>query len=402
MTVSQLNRYVKMSLEGDRKLSNLFLCGEISNCKRNNFSGHIYFSLKDESALIKCAMFKSNAARLKFEPQDGMSVICRGRVSLYERDGAYQFYASDMQPDGAGAAAVAFEQIKNKLEAEGLFAAERKRAIPKFPKKIAAVTSDTGAALRDIINIISRRWPIAEIMICPVTVQGETAADSMIKMLDRVYKTGVDTIIIGRGGGSAEDLSAFNDEALARKIAESPIPIISAVGHETDFSISDFAADLRAPTPSAAAELAVPDIRQTADRLNSLYSDLIETELSVINDLKQRVDRLRERPAFKNPMYTVDALSERLSRAEGKLTDSFKLRLSEYDNRLVGAVSKLDALNPLKVLKRGYAAVSADKKQISSVGELSVGGKIELTLCDGSAFCTVDDIKQRMENRVDG
>ena len=398
MSVSQLNRYVKMSLEGDRKLSNLFLCGEISNCKQNTFSGHIYFSLKDDAALIRCAMFKSNAVRLRFEPQDGMSVICRGRVSLYERDGAYQFYVSDMQPEGAGAAAVAFEQVKAKLEAEGLFDAARKRPIPKFPKRIAAVTSDTGAAVRDIINIISRRWPLAEIMICPVQVQGEMAADSMIKMLKRVYKTDTDTIIIGRGGGSAEDLSAFNDEALARTIAESPIPIISAVGHETDYSISDFAADLRAPTPSAAAELAVPDIRQIADKLNSLYSDLIETELFKINTLIEKVGRLKNSAAFKNPMYTVDALSERLSRTVGKLTDSCKLKLSGYDNRLVSAVSKLEALSPLKVLGRGYAAISADGRQVTSAQNLKVGQKIELALCDGTAACTVDEINNRLEN----
>ena len=247
-------------IEGDIRLSNVLVRGEISNFKNHYSSGHLYFSLKDNDATIKCVMFRSYAGGVKFRIEDGMQVILRGKVSLYEKDGQYQFYIDSMVKSGQGDLLEQFKLIKEKLEKEGLFAPDTKRALPKFPQRIAVVTSKTGAALQDITNIISRRYPICEIILCGVLVQGADAAPSMIKALDNVYKNAdADLIIIGRGGGSAEDLWAFNDEALARKIYESPIPVISAVGHETDFSISDFVADLRAPTPSAAAEIAVPN-----------------------------------------------------------------------------------------------------------------------------------------------
>ena len=260
ISVKQLNTYVKSLIESDTRLIGISVCGEVSNFKNHYSSGHWYFTLKDSDAQIRCVMFSSYAQKTPFEVKDGMRVIVRGRVSVYERDGQYQFYAESIRPDGEGDLAEAFNRLKEKLEKEGLFSADNKRPINRFPRKIAVLTSDTGAAVRDIINITSSRYPICDILLCPVQVQGSTAAESMINMLERVYcLDGIDTIIIGRGGGSLEDLWAFNDEALARKIYESPIPVISAVGHETDFTICDFVADVRASTPSHAAQLAVPD-----------------------------------------------------------------------------------------------------------------------------------------------
>ena len=260
LSVRQLNFYVKNLIEGDPRLSSVLVEGEISNLKNHYSSGHIYFTLKDNDASVSCVMFRSFACRIKFTPENGQKVVIRGRVSVYEKDGQYQIYAEEMHESGLGDIAKKFEQTKKKLEAEGLFRQESKRKLPKFPKKIAVVTSSSGAAVRDILNILSRRWALAEVLMCPVSVQGESAVREMSAALDKLYTAkGVDLCIIGRGGGSAEDLWAFNDEKLAYKIYEAPFPVISAVGHETDFTICDFVADLRAPTPSAAAELAVPD-----------------------------------------------------------------------------------------------------------------------------------------------
>ena len=275
ISVKQLNFYVKSLLEGDKNLVNIAVFGEISNFKNHYSSGHWYFSIKDNDAAIRCVMFKGNAQRVNFSVSDGMKVVLKGRVSLFEKDGQYQFYAEEMYPLGIGDITAQFELLKSKLSAEGLFDSENKRKLPKFPKRIAVITSETGAAVQDILNILSRRWPVADIILCPVSVQGEFAVPQMIDALDRVYNLAdVDVIIIGRGGGSIEDLWAFNSEDLARKIYESPVPVISAVGHETDFTICDFVADLRAPTPSAAAELAVPDILEITDKLDNSKSIL--------------------------------------------------------------------------------------------------------------------------------
>ena len=275
LTVRQLNLYVRSLIEGDARLSNVLVSGELSNFKNHYASGHLYFTLKDREASIRCVMFRSFAERIKFKPLDGLKVVLRGRVSIYEKDGQYQFYAEEMLPEGVGDIALGFEQVKAKLETEGLFDQSTKRPLPKFPKRIAVVTSDTGAAVKDIMNILSRRWSLAEIVLCSVAVQGEQAVPEMLSALDRLYSlSGIDVIIIGRGGGSAEDLWAFNSEQLARKIYESPVPVISAVGHETDFTICDFVADLRAPTPSAAAELAVPNINEISSKLNRYENSL--------------------------------------------------------------------------------------------------------------------------------
>ncbi|MBQ2236593.1 MAG: exodeoxyribonuclease VII large subunit, partial [Clostridia bacterium] len=275
LSVKQLNMYVKSLIEGDARLAFVSIKGEISNFKNHFSSGHFYFTLKDNDAAIRCVMFRAYASAVKFRPEDGMEVILTGRVSIYERDGQYQFYAEEMHNAGQGDISVQFEQIKKKLAEEGLFDEESKRPIPKFPENIAVVTSNTGAAVQDIMNILSRRYPLARVIMCPVAVQGELAAPDMVNTLERIYAlNNADLIIIGRGGGSIEDLWAFNSEALARKIYESPIPVISAVGHETDFTICDFVADLRAPTPSAAAELAVPNSAELKNKIEKLQSNM--------------------------------------------------------------------------------------------------------------------------------
>ena len=269
LTVKQLNLFVKSLIEGDVRLNNVTVTGEISNFKNHYQSGHFYFTLKDEDAQIRCVMFRAYACRVPFSVKDGLKVALRGRVSLYEKDGQYQFYAEEMHEQGLGDISLQFQQIKERLANECLFDEQNKRPLPKFPKRIAIITSDTGAAVQDILNITARRFPLCEIMLCPVAVQGENAVPTMLDALERVYTlSNCDAIIIGRGGGSIEDLWAFNSEVLARKIYESPIPVISAVGHETDFTICDFVADLRAPTPSAAAELVVPDANEIFAFLN--------------------------------------------------------------------------------------------------------------------------------------
>ena len=393
ITVSQLNRYVKSVLESDGNLKSVFLIGEISNLKINSFSGHAYLTLKDEGASIKAVMFKSNASRLKFIPIDGMRVICRGEVSLYERDGAYQFYIGDMQPDGAGSIAIAFEQIKEKLAKEGLFDLEKKLPILKFPQKIAIITSETGAAVQDMINVIGRRWPLATLVMCPVKVQGEGSAEQMINALECVNKyTDCDTIIIGRGGGSAEDLWCFNDESLARAISRSKIPVISAVGHETDFTICDFVADLRAPTPSAAAELAVPDITEVMafilgnnQRLNTFMGNYLSA-------FEQRLNFLINRPILSNPYTIVDNLCLRLDNLKSRLDGRFNEIIFDAEKISAEYTAKLDALNPAKILIRGYSIAEFDGKTVTSIDNLKSGDSFKLILSDGSADCTVNSV----------
>ena len=342
LSVRQLNLYVRSLLEGDVRLNDVLVAGELSNFKNHYASGHLYFTLKDNDAAIRCVMFRFNAARLKFEPRDGMAVILRGKVSVYEKDGQYQFYAEDMMPDGIGDIALAFEQIKEKLQNEGLFDEDSKRPIPKFPRRIAVVTSDTGAAVRDIMNILSRRWKPAQAVLCPVAVQGENAVPDMLNTLDRLYKlSGIDLIIIGRGGGSIEDLWAFNSEELARKIYEAPVPVISAVGHETDFTICDFVADLRAPTPSAAAELAVPDISEIENQLENFKIRLKGGLEAKYNYLKLRLDNCRDSAVLKNPQnYIIDRRTEYLDRVTERIFNKSKVTLSDAEGRLNGAVGR--------------------------------------------------------------
>lgn len=396
LTVRQLNLYVRSLIEGDARLSNVLVSGELSNFKNHYASGHLYFTLKDREASIRCVMFRSFAERIKFKPLDGLKVVLRGRVSIYEKDGQYQFYAEEMLPEGVGDIALGFEQVKAKLEAEGLFDQSTKRPLPKFPKRIAVVTSDTGAAVKDIMNILSRRWSLAEIVLCSVAVQGEQAVPEMLSALDRLYSlSGIDVIIIGRGGGSAEDLWAFNSEQLARKIYESPVPVISAVGHETDFTICDFVADLRAPTPSAAAELAVPDINEISSKLNRYENSLKSFLENKYQFSFARLEALLNAFCMKNPTdFIVGKSYERLDRLTDKLSQAANRTLDSADRSFVSLTARLDALSPLKVLSRGYAAVSKDNGTVSSVTQAQKGDILDVSLTDGTLICVVKDKKE--------
>ena len=398
ITVKQLNFYVKSLLEGDSHLQSVTVTGELSNFKNHYASGHWYFTLKDGDAAIRCVMFRAMANGVRFDPHDGDTVVLRGRVSLYEKDGQYQFYAEQMFSVGAGALALQFERIKEKLNAEGLFDISRKRPLPKYPKNIAVVTSDTGAAVRDILSILDRRYPAARIIMCPVTVQGETAVPQMLSALDRLYRLGTaDVIIIGRGGGSAEDLWEFNDEMLARKIALSPVPVISAVGHETDFTICDFVADMRAPTPSAAAELAVPNSEELKKRFAGFESALK-------NALKARYERANARLSgvlssrfFKAPEAAItERRAERTDRAADKLLSAYSALLSEKGAYLAEFAARLDALSPLKTLARGYAVAVKSGKTVRSVNEIEIDDGITLKFTDGSVKCKVTEKEQRV------
>ena len=397
ITVKQLNTYVKTLLESDMRLAYVSVRGELSNFKNHFSSGHWYFTLKDNDAAVRCIMFSSSANRVRFIPQDGMSVVLKGRVSLYEKDGQYQFYAEEMTPLGEGDLAVEFLRIKEKLQKEGLFDEDSKRTIVKFPKRIAVVTSGSGAASEDIKNVMARRFPICEIVMCPVPVQGLGASSQIIAVLDRVYQLqGVDTVIIGRGGGSAEDLQVFNDEALVRKVYESPFPVISAVGHETDFTLCDFAADLRAPTPSAAAELAVPDAGKIYADVKTLKANAIirmnsKYKLHAV-DFNALLTALNANGPDRRIQHSLDKLSLLKTLCKSRMEQILKSRampLSEY-------ASKLDALSPLKVIARGYAVAESDGKIVKSVDQISVNQDITVAFSDGKAKCTVNSVSKKV------
>lgn len=398
ITVSQLNTYVKSLIENDPRLTFVSVSGEISNFKNHFSSGHWYFTLKDQNASIRCVMFRSSAARVKFTVSDGLAVTLKGRVSLYEKDGQYQFYAEEMHPDGDGDLALAFKQVKEKLEREGLFELDNKRPLVKYPKRIAVITSDTGAAVRDILNITSSRYPVCEIVMCPVLVQGDMAARDMVKTLERVYALDdIDTIIIGRGGGSAEDLHCFNDETLARKIYESPFPVISAVGHETDFTICDFVADVRASTPSHAAELAVPESRDLHDRIVTAQKLLTNKILLKYNSydtrlqiVKSKVSRLGLQQIIQNKQMEIDRISD-------KIFNCAKQRLQDKENILSHLMARIDALSPLKVMARGFSVVTKQEKCVTGVSSLNVGDAVNVSLSDGDVDCLVTNINKKAE-----
>lgn len=351
-------------------------------------------TVKDEFSQIKAVMFKSANSKLKFMPEDSMSVIIRGRVDVFERDGQYQLYIDDMQPDGAGALAIAFEQLKKKLGAEGLFDEERKKPIPRFPQKVGVVTSNTGAAVRDIINVISRRYPLAEIIICPVAVQGEYAAGQIKNAIELFnLKKAADVLIVGRGGGSVEDLWAFNEEIVARAVAASGIPVISAVGHETDFTICDFAADLRAPTPSAAAELAVPDMKALLEniygakfRMDSAVNGRIAYALSAVEQKKKQLKIL-------SPKSYIDNLTVRFDKVSMAMNAAAERAVEAKKSALMQKCAKLDAMSPLKILSRGYGVASKNGKIITDSSALLPDDVIDLRLGRGTAECRVIGVK---------
>jgi exodeoxyribonuclease VII large subunit len=373
-------------------LRGLFVVGEISNFNRHYKSGHMYLSLKDGGALIKAVMIKTAAEKLRFTPRDGLRVICRGRVSLYERDGAYQLYIDDMQPDGVGALALSFEQLCERLRAEGLFDESKKRPIPKYPGRIAVITSAGGAALQDILSVLRRRFPITQVIVCPVDVQGANAASQVVNMLDSVNRQGAaDVIIVGRGGGAVEEIWAFNDERLAYALRRSKIPVISAVGHETDFTVCDFAADLRAPTPTAAAELATPSALETAALLNRLRQRVSAAVLGQIAARRAVLTALTVRRSLSSPRFFIESRAARLESTRRRLSSSM-LRLSERKwKRLAPLAAKLDAISPLKLLSRGYAAAVKDGRIVTSAKELIIGDKLNLRFADGQVECEVSE-----------
>jgi len=396
LTVTQLNEYIKMMFDSQPTLNRLLVRGEISNFV-NHRSGHFYFTLKDENSLIRAVMFKSAAMKLNFQPENGMRVIARGKVSVFPRDGQYQLYADDMELDGIGGLYVAFEQLKNKLAAEGLFDESRKRPLPRFPSKIGIITSPTGAAIRDMINVTGRRYPMAEITIYPALVQGSDAPRSLaagIRYFNNADKR-PDVIIIGRGGGSIEDLWAFNNEQLARFIANSEIPVISAVGHETDFTICDFVADRRAPTPSAAAELAVPDSYELYARIKA-YESRIGTLLSrKLSSGREKLRILSRSKVLTSPETIFDNLKLRVDRSSDILDASLKAKMTLSRAELKSASGKLSSLSPLAVLSRGYGAVTDSNGNIvKSVKSLNVGQKIDVTLSDGSVTAEIINKKE--------
>lgn len=396
LSVSQLNRYIKMNFDADENLANIFISGEISNFTNHYRTGHLYFTLKDDSAAVRAVMFNSSAKRLKFMPEDGMKVIARGRVSVYEASGQYQLYVDDMQPDGVGALNLAYEQLKEKLQKEGLFSELHKKPLPPYPEKVGVITSPTGAAVRDIINVLGRRFPYAKIVFCPVLVQGDGAH---LQLTDAVNlfnsERAADVIIIGRGGGSIEDLWEFNDEGLARAVYNSEIPVISAVGHETDFTICDFVADMRAPTPSAAAELAVPDANELQYALSALKNRMFLNVSSGIADRRSRLEYLTSKGALKSPDEMLSNRSQRLDTAFSKMLSSYENRIGGKKVEFISAATALSKLDPMSVLMRGFAFVS-DKngKNVYSSQALEKGDKINVRFHDGSAVCEVKEITQ--------
>ena len=396
LSVSQLNRYIKMNFDADENLANIFISGEISNFTNHYRTSHLYFTLKDDSAAVRAVMFNSSAKRLKFMPEDGMKVIARGRVSVYEASGQYQLYVDDMQPDGVGALNLAYEQLKEKLQKEGLFSELHKKPLPPYPEKVGVITSPTGAAVRDIINVLGRRFPYAEIVFCPVLVQGDGAH---LQLTDAVNmfnsERAADVIIIGRGGGSIEDLWEFNDEGLARAVYNSEIPVISAVGHETDFTICDFVADMRAPTPSAAAELAVPDANELQYALSALKNRMFLNVSSGIADRRSRLEYLTSKGALKSPDEMLSNRSQRLDTAFSKMLSSYENRIGGKKVEFISAATALSKLDPMSVLMRGFAFVS-DKngKNVYSSQALAKGDKINVRFHDGSAVCEVKEITQ--------
>ena len=389
ISVTDLNKYIKEKIDGDEILNNVLVKGEISNFK-NHYTGHLYFTLKDENSLIKCVMFKSYVSHLNFMPKDGMKVMILGSVSVFERDGVYQIYAKAMKEDGLGSLYEAYEKLKANLEKEGLFDEKHKKKIPFMPRTIGVLTSNTGAVIRDIINVSTRRNPNVNIRLYPVPVQGPGAAKEIANGIKFMNENKLaDVLIIGRGGGSLEDLWPFNEEIVARAIYDSEIPIISAVGHETDFSISDFVADLRAPTPSAAAELAVANIEDVKNSLklyNNRYKNALKKKIEL---MKLSYEKCMARPAYKNPTQKINEQFMVIDMRVKSLKNFINLKLKEEKTKFVKEVARLDSMSPLKTLARGYSIITKEDnnacngKIVRSVKDLERNEKINIKLVDG-------------------
>ena len=391
ISVTALNQYVKGLLDRDRLLGQVYVCGEVSNYKRYP-SGHHYFSLKDAESSIRCVLFRGNAASLRFQPENGMKVVVSGRVSVYPRDGAYQLYCTRMTPDGVGELALAFEQLKNKLHRAGLFDPARKQPLPAYPKRIALVTSSAGAAVRDMIRILGARWPMAEVLVVPVRVQGEEAAGEIAAALDLVNAMDLaDLIITGRGGGSMEDLWAFNEEIVAQAIFRSRLPVISAVGHEPDMTISDYVADRRASTPSNAAELAVPDQEELRQTLDHLYHRLDRAMDRRLRERQDALARLGSSPFLRSPFQAVREKRMALDLCRQRLIRAMERKTGETRQTIGRLAAALDALSPFKVLGRGYAiSYTEDGAVLTSVRQAKAGDPVDLRVSDGTLHCRVE------------
>ena len=392
ISVTDLNKYIKDKIADDEYLNNILVKGEISNFK-NHYTGHMYFTLKDENSLIKCIMFKTYAQKLKFMPKDGMKVLVLGGVSVFERDGVYQIYVKIMEEDGLGDLYTKYQELKDKLEKQGLFDKAHKKSIPLMPKVIGVLTSQTGSVIRDIINVSTRRNPNVYIRLLPVPVQGEGAAEKIAEGINYMNKNKLaDILIIARGGGSLEDLWPFNEEIVAHSIYNSEIPVISAVGHETDFTIADFVADLRAPTPSAAAELAVPDIYEVKQKINT-YQNRMKLALSKkLEIMKLRYEKCISSVAFKEPKRKIQDNYLKIEGYIRQLENIIKVKQQKEKARYVELVSKLDALSPLKTLVRGYGIIQKNGNVVKSVKQLKVGDKIDIRLSEGKAEGVIEAI----------
>ena len=416
ITVTQLNRYLKFKFDNDSNLNNVFLKGEISNFKAHS-RGHLYFTIKDENSRINAVMFSSQASKLKFDLEDGMKVMVTGRISVYEATGGYQIYVEDLVIDGLGNLYLEYEKLKKKLAQEGLFDQDKKKSIPKFPNRIGIVTAPTGAAIRDILSTIKRRWPITETILFPSLVQGADAAPDIIRNIKEAEKYDLDILIVGRGGGSIEDMWCFNDEEVARTIFNCPIPVISAVGHEIDFTIADYVADLRAPTPTGAAEMAVPNQADFYKYLDQVNIRLNQVVIKLINDRRKKLDSLKDSYILKNPIsiYEIkeqkfDNLYEKINMIMSniltternnleyyydKLRISIEKDLDKKKNNYLSYLNKLEVLNPLLTIKRGYSISKVDGKVVSSIKNIKKNDKLEVELTDGYITANVTNIDNK-------
>lgn len=393
VTVSQINRRLAMLVKGDKQIQNISIKGEISNFTNHIKSGHLYFTLREGQAGIKAVMFRNYAERLTFDPENGMNVVVTGSVQLYERDGVCQIYATEMrQEEGVGEGMLSYEQLKAKLSEEGLF--NQHRPLPRIPSSICVVTSETGAALQDIMKVLSNRYPFVRVRLIPVLVQGADAPASIAKGIEKAQSSGCDLIIFGRGGGSAEDLAAFNTEIVARAVYASKIPTISAVGHEIDFTIADFAADERAPTPSAAAERAVPDITELRAGLENLKKQLKEKALNRLSEARTRVEAAAKLLSYHKPSNRLEAESQKVSALFSAIQKDFSSIISQKESQLTGTVELLDAFNPLRTLERGYSMVTKDGQLISSAKSVDKGDKITVKLSDGELEAVVEKVSE--------
>ena len=390
ITVTDLNKYIKEKIASDEYLNHILIKGEISNFK-NHYTGHLYFTLKDENCLVKCIMFKSYAQKLRFMPKDGMKVFILGSVSVFERDGVYQIYVQAMEEDGVGDLYAKYQELKNMLEKEGLFDEKNKKKIPLMPKIVGVLTSQTGSVIRDIINVSTRRNPNVYIRLFPVPVQGEGAAEKISYAIKYMNDNNLaDVLILARGGGSLEDLWPFNEEIVARAIYESKIPVISAVGHETDFSISDFVADLRAPTPSAAAELAVPNIFDIKEQIVTYQARLKQSLINKLKLMKMRYDKCMASNVFKEPVRKIQEQYQLIDQYIKRLENIEKTRYEKEKTKFIELVAKLDAYSPLKTLSRGYSIIEKDNKIVKTINSLEQNDEITIQLVDGKKKATIN------------